>query len=214
MFKVFAAMLIASLSLIGPADARSTVSDGIALIRNGQAEEARAVFAGLADAGEAEAMYHLGALHHSGLGGAEDLQQAIHWYARAADSGVPEAQMALGSLYYKGKGVRKDLAKALKLFSDAAEAGLLSAQFNLAMMHTAGLAHSTEYGANEDKPRAFKWFTIVLARIDDDDGRETAKDALDFLKNEMTADEMAYGETLAREWLEANPVDQNEGTAQ
>ncbi len=213
----FASALIATVVLFAaPAigetpsapDQDAVLTEAIALAEEGELDAAHALFAQLAGAGNAEAMYHLGAIHHSGARGSENLPAAVYWYEKAAEAGVPEAQLALGSLYFKGKGVPKDLAKALELFAAAAEAGLLAAQYNLAMMHAAGLAHSKEYGAEEDKPRAYKWFTVVLARLDAEDSGERAvvEESLTFLKEEMTAEEIAEGKAMAKAWLSAHPV--------
>ena len=109
-------------------------------------------------------------------------------------------------MYYKGKGVPKDLGRALRYFSSAAESGLLAAQYNLAMMHTAGLAHSKEYNADQDRQRAYKWFTVVLARIEPDADTSQIHDAMKLLGEEMTTIEIDQGKKMAEEWLAANPV--------
>lgn len=175
------------------------------LVRNGEVQQGYETFLTLARDGNPHAMYHVGAIYHSGLLGEPDLGKAVPWYQQAADAGVVEAQFALGSLYYKGKGLPKDLSKALNYFTSAAEAGLLAAQYNLGMMHTAGLAHTTEYNADEDRSRAYKWFTIVLARIDPDADRSHIDDALGLLRNEMTRIEVVRGEEMAKAWLTENP---------
>ncbi len=191
----------------GDAHAQSSIADGIALVQAGRIAAARNLFTKLANAGEPHAMYHLGAMYHSGAGGPQDLEQAVYWYRKASDAGALEAKLALGSLFYKGKGVSKDLSKALRLFSEAANAGLLAAQYNLAMMHTAGLAHTKEYNADEDKPRAYKWFTVVLARLPPDNDRTAVQEGIDFRKQDMTPNEIARGQELAREWLTAHPAE-------
>ncbi len=153
-------------------------------------------------------MYHLGALHYVGLGGPEDLKQAAFWYDQAAEAGVPEAKLALGSMLFNGKGVAKNFTEALRLFSEAAEAGLIAAQYNLALMHAAGLAHSKEYGADEDRPRAYKWFTIVLAQLDEGDERAAVEEGFTVLKNEMTYEEIAQGKALATAWLDSHAIEE------
>lgn len=179
----------------------SAIQDAIALVRAGKGAEARAAFGGLTEAGNAEAYYHLGALYHSGIGGEQDLKRAIFWYDKASDAGVDEAKLALGSLLFKGKGVKKDLARALTLFTEAADAGLLAAQYNLGLMHAAGLAHTKEYNADEDRPRAYKWLTIVHARLDDTQERAKIEEELNFLATDMQPFEIEKGEEMAAEWL-------------
>lgn len=181
------------------------IAAAVDLIKGGETQQGFDKFMGLAKEGNPHAMYHLGAIYHSGMLGEPELSKATPWYQQAADAGVLEAQFALGSLYYKGKGVPKDLGQALHYFSSAAEAGLLAAQYNLAMMHTAGLAHSKEYNADQDRQRAYKWFTVVLARIDADADTSQIHDALKLLGEEMTTIEVDQGKKMAEEWLAANP---------
>lgn len=181
------------------------IATAVELVTSGQAQDGYNSFLKLAEAGNPHAMYHLGAINHSGILGEPDLDKAVPWYKQAADAGVLEAQFALGSLYYKGKGVQKDLAQALNYFTAAADAGLLAAQYNLAMMHTAGLAHTKDYNADEDRPRAYKWFTIVLARLDPSLDRSSIDDAMELLREEMTSIEVANGKGMAEKWLAANP---------
>jgi TPR repeat protein len=180
------------------------IAAAVDLIKDGETKKGFDTFMGLAKQGNPHAMYHLGAIYHSGMLGEPELSKAP-WYQQAADAGVLEAQFALGSLYYKGKGVPKDLGQALHCFSSAAEAGLLAAQYNLAMMHTAGLAHSKEYNADEDRQRAYKWFTVVLARIDPQADTSQILDALKLLGEEMTTIEVDQGKKMAEEWLAKNP---------
>lgn len=180
------------------------IATAVELVTSGQVQDGYNSFLELAKAGNPHAMYHLGAINHSEMLGGEDLGKAVPWYQQAADAGVLEAQFALGSLYYKGKGVPKDLSKALTYFTAAADAGLLSAQYNLAMMHTAGLAHSKEYNADQDRPRAYKWFMIVLARLDPSVDRSSIDDALELLRDEMTSIEVADGQKMADAWLAKN----------
>lgn len=199
---LFAAIVVAVASpIVQPANAQSTVAQALDLVRDGQYDAAHDIFIQLASTGDGEAMYHLGAMNHSGLGGSGNMEQAVHWYVQAVKAGHAEAKFALGSLYYKGKGVPEDLARALALFTDAADAGVLAAQYNLAMMHASGLAHTEDYGAEEDKPRAYKWFTIVLAQLDDPDDRAVVEENFAFLRKQMESDEVAAGQELVDAWL-------------
>ena len=205
---IFAAVSTAQLQHVharGVAPPGAEIVAAVDLIKNGETQKGFDTFMGLAQEGNPHAMYHLGAIYHSGMLGEPELSKATPWYQQAADAGVLEAQFALGSLYYKGKGVPKDLGQALHYFSAAAEAGLLAAQYNLAMMHTAGLAHSKEYNADQDRQRAYKWFTVVLARIDPEADTSQIHDALKLLGEEMTTIEVDQGQKMADEWLAANP---------
>jgi hypothetical protein len=65
-----------------------------------------------AEAGEADALYNLGALYDHAPNGARDAQEALRWFRRAADQRDTQAQLNVGLFYLKGDGVEKDAARA------------------------------------------------------------------------------------------------------
>ncbi len=195
----------AALLLFAGQPALAGVGEGVAAVQAGDYDVAEHAFQSAAADGDPEGWYHLGALRHAGMGHAADPGAAAHLYLKAANAGVPEAQLALGTLFYTGNGVTQDLYKALQLYTDAAEAGLPAAQFNLAMMHAAGEAHATDYGAQEDLARAFKWFQVLLARLEDPDIREMVAQNVAFIRPHMSQAEVEEGRQMADEWLAAHP---------
>ena len=91
----------------------------------------------LADAGNAEAIYHLGMSYHMGLGVAEDHARALAAFRRAEALGDPLASYKLGC-YFAGQGsglVTDDPALALKYKLVAAEAGYSLAQFDVGVRY-------------------------------------------------------------------------------
>lgn len=73
-----------------------------------------------AQAGELDAMVHVGEIYERGLGGvAPDYAAAADWYRRAAERGDARAMINLGSLYERGLGVRQDPAEALNWYRKA-----------------------------------------------------------------------------------------------
>jgi GAF domain/Sel1 repeat/PilZ domain len=66
----------------------------------------------LADAGDADAQWRLGARYHAGDGVRQDDTQAVHWFLRAAEQGHVGAQATLGAYYWAGRGVPQDLSRA------------------------------------------------------------------------------------------------------
>jgi putative methionine-R-sulfoxide reductase with GAF domain len=66
----------------------------------------------LAEQGDAEAEWQLGARYHSGEGVPPDDVQAMQWFQRAAEQGHVTAQATLGAYYWAGRGVPQDLTKA------------------------------------------------------------------------------------------------------
>lgn len=66
----------------------------------------------LAEAGDPDAQWQMGALYHNGIGVLQDDTQAVQWYLRAAEQGHVAAQATLGAYYWAGRGVPPDLARA------------------------------------------------------------------------------------------------------
>jgi GAF domain/Sel1 repeat/PilZ domain len=66
----------------------------------------------LAEDGNAEAQWQLGARYHNGEGVQHDDIQAMRWFRRAADQGNVTAQATLGAYYWAGRGVPQDLTEA------------------------------------------------------------------------------------------------------
>jgi GAF domain/Sel1 repeat/PilZ domain len=66
----------------------------------------------LAEEGNADAQWQLGARYHNGEDVPQDDIVAMQWFQRAAEQGHPTAQSALGAYYWAGRGVPQDLTKA------------------------------------------------------------------------------------------------------
>jgi GAF domain/Sel1 repeat len=66
----------------------------------------------LAEQGNMDAQYVLGARYHNGDGVPQSDAQATQWFLRAAEQGHVVAQATLGAYYWAGRGVPKDLSKA------------------------------------------------------------------------------------------------------
>lgn len=195
-----AALSLGLLCAAQPA-AAGGVEQALARLQAGDVAAAQDRLAELAEGGDAQAMYHLGAVQHTGLAGAVDMDAAVGWYRRAAEAGSAAAQLALGALYHKGKGVPQDQGLALEYMRQAARAGSTAAQYNLAMMHAAGLAHAQEYGAQEDLSRAYMWFSVVLRQLNVAEDRAAVEANLEFVREQMDAGELRRGEVLLQQYL-------------
>jgi hypothetical protein len=66
----------------------------------------------LADQGDADGQWQMGARYHNGEGVPHDDAQAMQWFLRAAEQGHVTAQATLGAYYWEGRGVPQDLSKA------------------------------------------------------------------------------------------------------
>lgn len=108
-----------------PTDAPARIGRGIEAAGRGDHGEAYWLWRPLADAGMAEAQYHLGWLYANGDGLRVDVPKAILWWERAAANGYPDAEFAIGMAYLNGepKTLKKDFGKALEWFVRAARQG-------------------------------------------------------------------------------------------
>ena len=87
----------------------------------------------LAEQGDAEAQYHLGAMYAVGEGVTENDVEAVKWYRQAAEQGHVKAQFFLGVMYADGEGVPENNVEAARWWRKAAEQGHAGAQLFLGM---------------------------------------------------------------------------------
>lgn len=118
---------------------------------------------------------------------------AAEWYRKAAEQGDAEAQFNLGNAYDTGEGVPKDLGKAIEWYRKAAEQGNAKAQNNM------GAAYHDGEGVPKDLVRAHMWFNLAAAS-----GEDGASDNRRKAESQMTKEQVAEAEKLAREWHEAH----------
>lgn len=93
----------------------------------GRFDEALAAFSALAERGNSDAEFMLGAMYFHGKGVPKNDKFAAIWFQKAATKGNPNGQLAFGSLYIRGVGVQQDLVRAyawLSIASGAKVAGL------------------------------------------------------------------------------------------
>ena len=124
-----------------------------------------------AQAGNAEAQYHLGLAYKTGdgvPGGADfqlkalkegcvhppifDAEKMAYWFQKAAEQGHSDAQFWLGVSYYRNEGVPWDENKAVYWWQKSAEQGHSDAQFWL------GLSYYKNEGVPWDENKAVYWW--------------------------------------------------------
>ena len=143
----------------------------------------------LAENGNAKAQYMLGGMYSEGLGGAQDLKEAVKWYRLAAEQGDAKAQHQLGVVYHFGRGVPQDNKEAVKWSKIAAEQGLAEAQYNLGLMYYHG------EGIPQDYVLAYMWWNLSGSQ-----GQQSARENRDILEEEMTQQQVAKAQEMARHW--------------
>ena len=96
---------------------------GLAAAERGDYATALREWRPLAEQGDAEAQYYLGAMYDRGIGVRQDLAEAAKWYRRAAHQDDADGQNNLGAMYLNGHGVPQDNVQAHMWFNLAAAQG-------------------------------------------------------------------------------------------
>jgi hypothetical protein len=143
----------------------------------------------LAEQGNAAAQYNLGLLYGNGQGVPKDVAVARQWYEKAADQGRADAQVDLGILYDYGRGVPQDFKKAVYWYRLSAKQGNDLAQRKLGLMYERG------DGVQQDYVQAYMWYNLGAAN-----GATRGAALRDALAKQMTPEQIAEAQQLAREW--------------
>lgn len=184
----------------------------------------------LAEEGDANAQFMLGALYFTGEGVPQDYEEALKWYRRSAEQGHASAQHDLGVTYYQGKFVTQDYVEAFKWFQKSADHGHAKTQYNLGRMYYEGKGVPQDYAealrwyrrsaeqgnakaqyslgmmyasgqvVTADLVQAHLWFNLAGSRASDPKTREAATGNRDSVAAMMTSAQIAEAQRLAREW--------------
>lgn len=144
--------LLALLLLAGPAWADDKAT-ALAAFKAGDLTTAYRIYGRLAETGDVEAVFYLGAIAHKD-GMAVD---AARWFCRAAEAGHVGAQHNCAVFSYRGMGtpIRKEDAR--RWFTAAAKQGHLGSAASLGSMLIDG------EGGDQDIPRGFAWLEWAAA---------------------------------------------------
>jgi len=144
----------------------------------------------VAEQGDMESQWAMGDLYRFGWGVPQDDGEAVRWYRLAADQGLAGAQYNLGVMYKRGQGVTQDDAEAARWYRLAAVQGHTTAQNNLGILYGKGR------GVLQDYVQAHMWASLAAAQ-----NQELATKLRAALANDMTPEQIAEAQRLAREWL-------------
>ena len=113
-----------------PADAQERFDRAERAVGDGDYAEAYWWWRPLAEAGMAEAQYHLGWLYANGNGLRVNLPEAIRWWSIAADLGHQDAGFSIGMAFLNGepKSLDRDFPQALVWLRRAGDHGQEDAQ--------------------------------------------------------------------------------------
>jgi TPR repeat protein len=118
----------------------------------------------------------------------QDYPAALQLCRPLAEQGDVRAQTSLGGMYYNGQGVQQDYAEATKWVRMAAERGYAPAQAHLGVMYWNG------QGVPQNAVLAYMWLNLAATQEPD------AMRKRDLAASQMTPDEIAEAQRLAREW--------------
>ena len=185
--------------LLSPLGLTGSVRDaeaGYAAFEKGNYEKALAIVRPLAENGDTRAQSMLARMYYRGRGVRQDHIEAVKWFRLAADQGDAVAQFNLGVMYSEGQSVPQDNAEAEKWYRLAADQGNPQAQYNL------GLWYAQGDGRSPDNVRAHMWFNLAAASFPASDtrNRSLAANSRDAVARNMTSDQVAEAQSLAREW--------------
>lgn len=144
--KVKTTVLCLALMLGIPAMA-DDLADANKLLENKSYPQALAAFTKLANAGNAEAQFHLGEMYWYGEAGSIDLAQARNWFTKAAASGNKEAVAALDTMAQR-ETHRKDIDYWVSAYDGK---DLTSGAFNCARPAIPSVSHTNEEIKKVDK---------------------------------------------------------------
>ena len=149
-----------------------------------------------AEQGLAEAQGLLGMYYEMGLYVPVDTAYAVHWFRKAAEQGDASAQYFLGSSLADGRYVPQDSAQAVHWFRKAAEQGDDGAMFSLSWCYQDGR------GVARDLVQAYMWASLADTLEEFEKEMEGRPSQVEDLESEMTPEQIAQGQRLAREWYE------------
>ena len=112
----------------------------------------------------------------------------VQRYREKALQGDAAAQLQLGNAYAKGSGLPKNEVEAVKWYRQAAEQGNAAGQFSLGVMYFNG------YGVIKDPLEAYKWWLLGATG-----GNDAAREAIEVVEKQLTTDQRAEGQKMARE---------------
>jgi len=142
-----------------------------------------------AEQGDVHAQYNLGDMYENRRGVPQDYREAVRWYRAAAEQGLAKAQYNLGVMCEKGTGTTQDDEEAVRWYLAAAEQGLAQAQHNLGVMYHSGR------GVPQDYIQAYMRYSLAAST-----GDELAGKNIELIAKEMSPEDIAEAQRLAREW--------------
>ena len=147
-----------------------------------------------AESGTPEDKYNLGMRFERGTGVPQNYREAARWYRLSAMHAYPDAQYKLCEMSEHGRGLPQDYQEALRWCGLAADQGHGHAMFML------GRLYHTGHGVPRDVVRAHMWYNLASAYGYEEGKRWRDRLAADDDSLQMTREQVAEAQKLAREW--------------
>lgn len=136
------------------------------------------------------------------------VSSAAKWLEKASIAGDNWARVELGKLYVKGEGVIQDFSAAVELFEQAATSQAQKVKLDgsnvevdvqslvtFEAQYLMGIANERGLGVQKDLVKAHAWYNIAATN-----GFEKAVPARSALTRQLTADQLAEAQALAKNW--------------
>ena len=146
------AMALGTVAADAPPAAGSDFFAAYESFQRGDYETALDAWKRLANAGDVDAQFNLGALYENGLGEPADAGKAARWYRAAAERRLDLARLALARLQRTGALEPDPEEDQIKLLETAARRGLAEAQYEL------GVAYDRGLGVTQNHATAAGWY--------------------------------------------------------
>lgn len=153
----------------------------------------------MAEHGNAQAQYELGAAYALGHGVPLNLSNAAIWYQKAAEQGIARAQSNLGTMYASGIGVPADPARAITWLGKAAAQGDPMAYESLGAIYLYG------NGVAKDYPQSYRWSSLAVPGLSDFP-LSRAIEGCDAAAAKMTPAQIDDAKSQAKLWAAQHPT--------
>jgi uncharacterized protein len=188
---------VLAMALLACAAAADPREDANQAYEKGDYAAALGLWRPLAERGDADAAYRLGALFYRGEGTSRDYREALKWFGLAAEQGHAGARSSLGSMYYEGTGVARNTGESFRWFRLAAGQGVAMAQYMVSIMYFNGT------GIAKDLVEAYMWGTLAAVSFERKEDRESAAKTCQILARSMSAAQVAEAKKRALAWKPA-----------
>ena len=188
-------IVLAACLLLAPRPGYAGYAEGKAAYDSGDYATAWKELDPLAKSGNADAMFLVGSMYHTGRGVPPSYRDAAIWYRKSADAGKIDAIFTMGFVYEGGIGVPRSLKDAFTWYKKAADRGMHIAQAKVGNMY------AKAQGVPKDLYQAYYWFAVAERTVPlNSNDRYEIPIVKDKLAEFLTKDQVADADRKAKAW--------------